>query len=112
MYTLVTSSFAQSQNARSNVWFSLMYKYEANFKNQISGEMGYRTFDNIINPAYDTLANNTDRWLAIADVLTELKRNPGWYESCAEDVAHNQKMFELRTHEPVNRLLKELECLQ
>ena len=44
MYTLVTSSFAQSQNARSNIWFSLMYKYEANFKNQISGEMGYRTF--------------------------------------------------------------------
>jgi len=75
-------------------------------------EMGYRTFDNIINPAYDTIANNTDRWLAIADVLTELKRNPGWYESCAEDVAHNQKMFELRTHEPVNKLLEELKCLQ
>jgi len=75
-------------------------------------EMGYRTFDNIINPAYDTIANNTDRWLAIADVLIELKRNPGWYESCAEDIAHNQKMFAHRVHAPVNRLLEELECLQ
>jgi hypothetical protein len=74
--------------------------------------MGYRTFDNVINPSYDTITNNTDRWLAIADVLTELKRNPGWYEACVEDIAHNQKMFELRAHEPVNRLLEELKCLQ
>jgi hypothetical protein len=75
-------------------------------------DMGYRTFDNIINPVYDTITNNTDRWLAIADVLTELKRNPGWYEACAEDTAHNQKMFEHRAHAPVNRLLEELKCLQ
>jgi len=75
-------------------------------------DMGYRTFDNVINPRYDTITNNTDRWLAIADVLTELKRNPGWYESCAKDIAHNQKVFELRAHEPVNRLLEELKCLQ
>jgi hypothetical protein len=74
--------------------------------------MGYRTFDNKINPVYDTITNNTDRWLAIADVLTELKRNPGWYEACAEDTAHNQKMFEHRAHAPVNRLLEELKCLQ
>lgn len=74
-------------------------------------DMGYRTFDNIIDPSYDTITNNTDRWLAIADVLTELKRNPGWYEACANDVQHNQEMFRLRTQTPVNNLLKELECL-
>lgn len=74
-------------------------------------DMGYRTFDNVINPAYDTIENNTDRWLAIADVLTELKRNPGWYEACADDILYNQEIFAQRTHEPVNRLLKELECL-
>ena len=74
--------------------------------------MGYRTFDHVINPSYDTIENNTFRWLAIADVLSELKRNPGWYEACADDIKHNQKIFAQRTHEPVNSLLKELECLQ
>jgi len=75
-------------------------------------DMGYRTFDHVINPMYDTIQNNTDRWLAIADVLTELKCNPGWYEACAHDIVYNQEIFAQRTHEPVNRLLKELECLQ
>jgi len=74
-------------------------------------DMGYRTFDHVINPVYDTIQNNTDRWLAIADVLTELKSNSGWYELCSDDIRHNQEIFVQRTHEPVNRLLKELECL-
>ena len=73
--------------------------------------MGYRTFDHVINPSYDTIENNTHRWLAIADVLTELKRNPGWYECCVDDLKHNQHIFAQRAHEPVNSLLKELECL-
>ena len=75
-------------------------------------EMGYKTFDQIIDGSYDLIKNNTDRWNAIAATLENLQQSSGWWEACQSDVVHNQKIFELRTSEPVNRLIKDLTCLQ
>lgn len=74
-------------------------------------EAGYRTFDSVIDPSYDDILNNTQRWHAIANILYNLVNSGNqWWHFCQGDVAHNQKMFESRSAEPVNTLIEEITC--
>jgi hypothetical protein len=75
-------------------------------------EMGYRTFDHAIDNSYDDIIDNTQRWLAVADVLESIasKDLPTWFAQCHDDVKHNQQIFTQRLAEPLNTLLEEIEC--
>ena len=75
-------------------------------------EMGYRTFDHAIDNSYDDIIDNTQRWLAVADVLESIasKDLPTWFAQCHVDVKHNQQIFTQRLAEPLNTLLEEIEC--
>jgi len=74
-------------------------------------EAGYRTFDSVIDPSYDTIQNNTLRWHAIANTLYNLINSGNqWWDFCQGDVAHNQRMFESRSLAPVNTLIEEITC--
>jgi hypothetical protein len=57
--------------------------------------MGYRTFDSAMDNTYDTITNNTDRYLAIQRTIRELaQQDPNTlYNSCVEDLVHNQQVF-------------------
>lgn len=74
-------------------------------------EAGYRTFDSVIDPSYDDIQDNTQRWHAIANTLYNLVNSSNqWWYICQSDVAHNQKMFESRSAGPVNTLIEEITC--
>lgn len=56
---------------------------------------GYRTFDHAIDNSYDTIVDNTDRWIAIKRTVEKIKQQDlyQWYLSCVPDLLHNQQVF-------------------
>lgn len=58
-------------------------------------DLGYRTFDHAIDTTYDTIANNTERWLAVRRCIEQLARTDlhALYEQCRSDIEHNQQLF-------------------
>jgi hypothetical protein len=58
-------------------------------------DMGYRTFDHAIDPTYDTITDNTERYLAVIRCIHQLSLvDPTTlYNTCVEDLAHNQALF-------------------
>lgn len=73
---------------------------------------GYRVFDHVLDNTYDTIENNTDRWIAIRNLLVSMKQQgvSDLFIKCREDILHNQQMFESRTVDPLNTLLEKLQC--
>ena len=73
---------------------------------------GYRVFDSVLDNTYDTIKNNTERWVAIRNLLVGMKQTgvAELAKLCKNDVDHNQQVFENRTTEPLNILLEKLQC--
>lgn len=57
--------------------------------------MGYRCFDTVIDNSYDTITDNTQRYLAVVRCIQQLALvDPvTLYNSCVEDLQHNQALF-------------------
>jgi hypothetical protein len=71
--------------------------------------LGYRTFDHVINPEYDTIQNNTQRWKTIRSIIAQIKQNPAeYFVRCLEDVHHNQQLFLDSKYLRLNSLLERL----
>lgn len=68
--------------------------------------MGYRTFDHAIDPSYDLMVDANQRWLRIAEIVTDLKSQDlhAWFEQCRADVEHNQQLFLESKHNRLNTL--------
>jgi hypothetical protein len=73
-------------------------------------DMGYRTFDSVIDTSYDLIADNTQRYLAVVDTIRKLALiDPNTlYNSCVEDVAHNQQVFLASKYNRLNSLWETL----
>lgn len=74
---------------------------------------GYCVFDDVFDTRYDSIENNTDRWLAVKELVQSLKTQ-GTQEvlaRCQQGILHNQQMFFDRTKEPLNNLQRKLTCL-
>ena len=72
-------------------------------------DLGYRTFDHVIDPSYDSIQNNTLRWVAIKSVIAQIKKNPAeFFSACVDDVAHNQQLFLSSKYTRLNNLLERL----
>jgi hypothetical protein len=58
-------------------------------------ELGYRTFEHAIDDSYDAEEDNTQRWIKIFQAICKIKNQDmhKWFESCREDVEHNQRLF-------------------
>ena len=58
-------------------------------------DLGYRTFDHAVDNSYDTIQDNTERWIAVRKTIAQLKSQDlhAWFESCRSDVEHNQQLF-------------------
>lgn len=56
---------------------------------------GYRTFDHAIDNSYDLIHDNTQRWLAIKRAIAQIQKQDmhAWFESCQEDIVHNQHHY-------------------
>jgi len=72
--------------------------------------MGYRTFDHAIDTSYDCITNNTERYLAVMSTIRKLSRqDPNeLYNSCVEDLVHNQQVFLATKYNRLNTLYERL----
>lgn len=73
-------------------------------------KLGYRTFDHALDSSYDWINNNTQRWNAIRDIVTDLSQQNmhDWFQSVIKDVKHNQQLFLKGKQDRVNNLLSKL----
>jgi hypothetical protein len=73
-------------------------------------DLGYRTFDSVIDPGYDRIQDNTQRFLAVVRTIQDLALiNPNHlYNACMEDVAHNQQLFLASKYDRLNTLYERL----
>ena len=72
--------------------------------------LGYRTFDHAIDNTYDTVQDNTARWLRIVDTLREIKGQDlnRFFRLCLPDIEHNQQLFLASKADRLNRLIRKL----
>jgi hypothetical protein len=72
--------------------------------------MGYRTFDQAIDTSYDSITDNTERYLAVVRTIHELSLVPpnDLYNMCLEDLAHNQALFLASKYNRLNSLYERL----
>ena len=76
---------------------------------QILRDLGYRTFDSVLDHSYDREPDPTLRWLGLLDSIKDAN-NRGLhklYHECYEDICHNQKLFCDTKKERLNTLLKD-----
>jgi hypothetical protein len=73
-------------------------------------KLGYRTFDHAIDNSYDDVQNNTERWIAVRSAIAQLKSQDlhVWFESCRDDVEHNQQLFCSSKADRLNTLLERI----
>jgi hypothetical protein len=73
-------------------------------------DMGYRTFDTVIDPTYDTVEDNTLRYLSVMRTIQQLnQQNPNdLYNSCVPDMLHNQQLFLATKWSRLNTLYERL----
>ena len=73
-------------------------------------KLGYRTFDHAIDNSYDAVIDNTQRWTAIKAAIIKLKSQDlhAWFESCRNDIEHNQQLFCSTKADRLNTLLERL----
>jgi hypothetical protein len=57
-------------------------------------DAGYRVFDNLIDNSYDTIVDNTQRWLAVKNTIAKIKSQDmhSWYLQCMPDLEHNLQL--------------------
>ena len=59
-------------------------------------EMGYRTFDSVVDHSYDSIEDPTLRWEAVCTEMCRIaksKKIHTMYTDCKEDLLHNQQLF-------------------
>jgi len=58
-------------------------------------DLGYRTFDHVIDNSYDLETDNTQRWQKTLQTIQQIQaQNPDvWFQSCLDDLQHNQQHF-------------------
>ena len=73
-------------------------------------DLGYRTFDHLIDHSYDTIANNTDRYIALRAEIERLNSLDlhELYISAIPDLIHNQQLFLAPKTDRLNSLLERL----
>ena len=72
-------------------------------------EMGYRTFDTVVDHSYDSIEDHTQRWEAVTIEMCRIaksKKTYQMYTECKEDLLHNQNLFLNRESETILVCLK------
>lgn len=72
-------------------------------------DLGYRTFDSVLDNTYDRIADNTQRWIRLRDAIQQAQyRLADRFAAAKADIKHNQQLFaELKTQR-LNNLIKDI----
>jgi hypothetical protein len=72
--------------------------------------LGYKTFDHVIDNSYDLETDNTRRWQKLLTTIRDIQQRDllAWFELCRADIEHNQNLFASSKHSRLNNLLTKL----
>ena len=73
-------------------------------------DLGYRTFDHVIDNRYDAETDNTHRWQLILHTIQDIQaQDPDqWFTQCLDDIYHNQQHFNQSKQPRLNTLYDKL----
>lgn len=78
-------------------------------------DLGYKTFDSVIDNSYDSIENTTQRWICLISILNHMFSQGPVYmhqvlSACKDDLLHNQKIFLQNKQGRIQFLLDKLSC--
>jgi hypothetical protein len=69
-------------------------------------DLGYRTFDSVLDNTYDLVTDNTQRWLRLCAAIQQAKYQLDTrFEVCRRDIEHNQQLFLALKTQRLNTLI-------
>jgi len=72
-------------------------------------DLGYRTFDNMLDNSYDTIVDNTQRWKKLCDSVQQARHQLDIrFEACRQDIEHNQQLFQQLKTQRLNTLMEKI----
>jgi hypothetical protein len=73
--------------------------------------LGYRVFDSVIDNTYDSIEDNTLRWIAVRTVIESIKQGDleAFRRACAADVEHNRSLFLSSKADRLNMLSRKIQ---
>ena len=72
-------------------------------------DLGYKTFDHVLDNAYDSETNSTARWQKLLAAIQQAKPHlPRLFEQCQDNIEHNQQLFLSKKTDRLNTLLTQL----
>jgi hypothetical protein len=77
---------------------------------QVLRDMGYRTFDHVLDNRYDTEKNNTERWIQLKQAIVQAHAQglSTLFEQCREDIKYNQHLFMQIKTPRLNTLIEQI----
>jgi len=72
-------------------------------------DMGYRTFDSVLDNCYDRITDNTQRWIKFCAAVNCAKhRLADRFTEVQADIGHNQQLFLSQKTQRLNSLIKDI----
>lgn len=72
-------------------------------------DLGYRTFDHLLDNSYDTITNHTQRWQRLTESIAKARANlPALFEAARPDLEHNQQLFVANKSQRLNTLIEKI----
>jgi hypothetical protein len=72
-------------------------------------DLGYKTFDSVLDNTYDRIADNTQRWSKLCDAVQQSQhRLADRFAAAQADIIHNQQLFLERKTQRLNSLIKDI----
>ena len=72
-------------------------------------ELGYRTFDSVLDNSYDLIQDATQRWIALREAIAQAQPQlPKLFELARADIEHNQQLFLSNKSQRLNTLFKDI----
>ena len=73
-------------------------------------DLGYRTFDSVLDNSYDLEQNNTQRWIKLRSAIVQAQQQglAKLFEQARDDIVYNQNLFAESKRTRLNTLLKKI----
>ena len=72
-------------------------------------DLGYKTFDTVLDTMYDRIEDNTQRWRRLCDAVGQARhRLADRFETARADIEHNQQLFAKHKTQRLNSLIKDI----
>lgn len=76
---------------------------------QLLRDLGYRTFDNVLDNGYDRITDPTLRWSRLLESIKQARhRLSDRFDVVRDDIKHNQQLFAANKAARLNKLIEEI----